>query len=187
LKIELELNKKYRQGLEELKQEIEQDTPGWIKARRKEYLLGEMLVCIALIRLFEEWYQEATERGADYLTKRIIKIFFRYEQWKKRFYKLIMEYKFTILRKPGKNRITSYMIDRARDYPISDIIKVNKKYFALCPEHDDHRPSMDCRNNFCYCYVCGFRSDSLGLYMKIHNVDFATAVKFLSKGGYDDK
>ena len=35
--IELELNKEYKNGLKELRQEIEKESPGWIKERRKEY------------------------------------------------------------------------------------------------------------------------------------------------------
>ena len=179
--IEMELNKKYQKRLKELKEEIEQESPGWIKERRKEYLLPEMLKCLIFLATFQEWYQEATERNVDYLTKKVIQVFAKYEHWKKRLHKLFMEYKFTILRKPGNNRITSDMIGRAKEYPIKNIIKVNKGGFALCAEHDDHRPSMDCRNNFCYCYVCGFNGGIIDLYMKLHNVDFTTAVEFLCR------
>jgi len=41
--IELELSKKYRKELKELKEEIEEESPGWMKERRKEYLIKEML------------------------------------------------------------------------------------------------------------------------------------------------
>ena len=180
-KIESELNKKYHAGLKELKEKIEEESPGWIKERRKEYLLPEMLKCLIFLAPFQEWYQDATERNVDYLTKRVIQIFAKYEHWKKRLHKLFMEYKFTILRKPDDNRITSAMIERAKENPIGDIVEVNKQGFALCPGHDDHRPSMDCRNNFCYCYVCGWTGSVLDLYMKLHNIDFATAVEFLCK------
>ena len=179
--IELALNKKYKEGLKELKKEIEQESPGWTKERRKEYLLQEMLKCLIFLTPIYEWYEDATERNVDYLTKKVIQVFARYEYWKKKLHKFFMEYKFTMLREPGNNKITSDMIERAKEYPIENIVKVNKKGFALCPEHDDHRPSMDCRNNFCYCYACGWTGSVLDLYMKLHNTDFATAVEFLCK------
>ena len=179
--IELELNKKYKKGLEELREEIEEESPGWIKERRKEYLLPEMLKCLIFLAPFQEWYKDATERNVDYLTKKVIQVFAKYEHWEKRLHKLFMEYKFTILRKPGDNRITLDMIERAKEYPIEDIIEVNRNHFALCPEHDDHHPSMDCKKNFCYCYTCGWTGSVLDLYMKLHKVNFVTAVEYLCK------
>lgn len=178
--IELELSKKYRKELKELKEEIEEESPGWMKERRKEYLIKEMLRCLFFLTPFRKWYEEATERNADYLTKRIIQIFASYDYWKKRMYKLSMEYKFTILRKTNRSEITPDMIEKAREYPIQEIVEINRSGFSLCPGHDDHHPSMDCRNNFCFCYVCGWCGDSIALYMKKNNVDFVMAVKFLS-------
>ena len=179
--METELNKKYREGLKELKEEIQQESPCWIKDRRRIYLVDEIIKCLVFLIPFSEWYRDATDRNVDYLTKRIIQIFLKYEYWKKRLYKFSMEYKFTILKEPGSNKITPDMIERAKEYPIEDIIEVSKSGFALCLEHDDHRPSMDCRNNFCYCYACGWTGSVLDLYMKIHDTNFATAVEFLCK------
>jgi len=178
--MELELNKKYREGLKELKEEIQEESPCWIKDRRRIYLVNEIIKCLVFLIPFSEWYRDATDRNVDYLTKRIIQIFLKYEYWKKRLHKFSMEYKFTILRKVNGNKITPDMIERAREYPIKDIIEVKKNGFSLCPGHDDHHPSMDCRNNFCFCYVCGWSGDSISLYMKKHNTDFTTAVEFLA-------
>ena len=182
--IELELKKKYRKELEELEKEIKQESPDWMKERRREYLLQEILMCFFLLMPFYWWYRDATERNVDYLTKRIIQIFFRYEYWKKRLYKLSMEYKFTILRKFDKfdkNKITPVMIERAKEYPIEDIIQVNKNAFALCPFHEDRHPSLHCKHNFFHCFSCGVSGDVISLYMKQHNVDFVPAIKFLSR------
>ncbi len=180
--MELELNKQYKEGLKELKEEIQKESPHWIKDRRRIYLVDEIIKCLVFLIPFSEWYRDATNRNVDYLTKRIFLIFFRYEYWKKRLHKFCMEYKFTILRKPNENqsKVTPIMIERAKEYPIEDIVEVNRSGFSLCLEHDDHHPSMDCRNNFCHCYVCGWSGDSISLYMKKHNVNFATAVEFLS-------
>ena len=177
--IELKLNKGYKKGLKGLRQEIEKESPGWIKERRKEYLLGKIFECLVFIKPFEAWYGEATERGADYLTKRIIKIFSKYEKWKERLHKIIMEYKFTILRNPGDNKITPAMIERANEYPIEKVVKVNKNYFALCIFHQDKHPSMYCKRNFFHCFSCGASGSVIDLYMKLHNIDFSAAVEFL--------
>ena len=182
--IEIELKRKYREGLEELEKDIKQESLNWIRERRKIYLREEMIECLVHLMPFEEYYDEATERNVDYLTKRIIGIFAKYEYWKKRLHKLSMEYKFTILRKSSKfnrNRITPTIIERAKEYPIEDIIQVNKNAFALCPFHEDRHPSLHCKHNFFHCFSCGVSGDVISLYMKQHNVDFVPAIKFLSR------
>ena len=182
MNIELELNKKYHKGLEELKKELEEEYPGWIKERRKEYLLPEMIKCLIFLAPFQEWYKDATERNVDYLTKRIVQIFAKYEYWKKRLHKLFMEYKFTILREPSDSKITSTMIERAKEYSIKDIIEVNKSGFALCPFHEDKKhPNFYVKNNWGYCFACGWSGDCIKFVMDRDKIGFKQAVEFLCK------
>ena len=76
--------------------------------------------------------------------------------------------------------VTDAEIERARQYPIENLIE-SKRGMARCisGSHDDRNPSMDVRNNFAYCYACGFRADAIEVYQKIHGVKFPEAVKSL--------
>lgn len=76
--------------------------------------------------------------------------------------------------------ITDEMIQTAREYPITDLIEVNQRGFAVCPFHDDHNPSAFCKNNYLYCFACNTQADTIKLYMHLNNCDFKTAVKELN-------
>lgn len=79
------------------------------------------------------------------------------------------------------NGVTDVDIEHAKSFPISDIIEVNSKGFALCvsPDHTEKTPSMYCKKNFAYCYGCGFRADTIALYMQVNGVTFVQAVNSL--------
>lgn len=83
------------------------------------------------------------------------------------------------MRTTTRGNITEEMIERAREYPISELAG-GSKYWAQCPFHNDKHPSMYLKNNFYYCFVCGETGDTIDLVMKTHNVDFKTAVKLLN-------
>lgn len=76
--------------------------------------------------------------------------------------------------------ITSETIERAREFPIKELIHVNERNMALCIDHGDKNPSMNCKNNFAYCHSCGFHADAIGIYMKLNNCSFKEAVNKLS-------
>jgi hypothetical protein len=98
--------------------------------------------------------------------------------------KLIREFEYALsILLPKKNQhkgVTDAEIERARIYPISDLIEV-KRNLAQCVSgtHQDKNPSMDCRNNFAYCYSCKWSGDSISVYQKIHGASFVDAVKAL--------
>lgn len=79
------------------------------------------------------------------------------------------------------SQITQNDIERARQFPLESLILNirNNKANCISGTHEDKHPSMDVRNNYVYCYSCGFRGDAITVYRKIHNVDFVTAVKSL--------
>ena len=87
-------------------------------------------------------------------------------------------------RYPGHTgQVTDLMIERARAYPIARLIKVKRGNRTNCisPDHDDKNPSMDIRNNFCYCYACGFQADSIKTYQVLHHCTFPEAVRALNQ------
>jgi hypothetical protein len=94
----------------------------------------------------------------------------------KQLYLLGSEVKIVMGKKEG---LSPEMIAKAREYPITELVKVTRG-MALCPFHGDKRPSMDVRKNFYHCYSCGESGDSIDLAMKIKNLTFTQAVTFLS-------
>ena len=78
-----------------------------------------------------------------------------------------------------EGKITDQMIQKAKEYPIINLIE-NRKGMALCPFHDDKRPSLNLKNNFAYCHSCGYTADTIKLYQDLNNCSFSESVKYLS-------
>lgn len=83
------------------------------------------------------------------------------------------------LEKVLNSDITNESIERAREFPIKNLIKIERD-MALCIDHEDKNPSMNCKNNFVYCHSCGYHADAIGVYMKLNNCNFKEAVNKLS-------
>ena len=98
--------------------------------------------------------------------------------------KIIGDYEKRIrLLKPVKsnNGITDEMIQRAKQYPISELLTTPiRGNVTNCIAHEDKNPSMNIKNNWAFCYACGFRGDSISVFMRLNSVDFKTAVKNLN-------
>lgn len=78
---------------------------------------------------------------------------------------------------PGKDgEITDEMILRAKEYPIEQILKLERNGRAKCVFHSGEDGNMDIRKNYAYCYVCGKSSDSIGVYMAFYDCNFRQAV-----------
>lgn len=77
--------------------------------------------------------------------------------------------------------ITDEMIERANEFPIEEVVEVDKSHYALCVAHDDTNPSMWCKNNFAHCFSCGYTSSVIGVYMKVNNCSFMEAVRKLNR------
>jgi len=80
-----------------------------------------------------------------------------------------------MLERKINSRINDEMVERARNYPIADLIK-SKKNWAICPFHDDKHPSLYLKNNFYYCFSCGASGSTIDLCMRLDNIDFVSAV-----------
>lgn len=78
--------------------------------------------------------------------------------------------------------ITDLMIERAREYPIAKLVEVGRGQRIRCinPGHEDRRPSMDIRNNFAYCYACGWTGDAIRVFMTLKGCTFPEAVRALN-------
>lgn len=66
--------------------------------------------------------------------------------------------------------------------------KAGKNFKALCPFHDDHKPSMVVNpdQNFAWCFSCQNGGDIFSFVQKIEGVDFPQSVKIVGEiGGID--
>jgi len=77
--------------------------------------------------------------------------------------------------------IDSSLIERARNYPLENLLEINRAGYAKCvsPDHDDKNPSMYCKNNYAYCFSCGFVGDTIKVLMSKEHITFPEAVRKL--------
>lgn len=102
------------------------------------------------------------------------------------------EEEITVLRdrisKPVRNPIRSDdRLVRAKEYPIKDLIKLNRDGFAACVYHSEKSASMRVyKDNHAFSYCCNRRSDAIDIYCVLNGLDvkrsddFKQAVTFLS-------
>jgi hypothetical protein len=81
----------------------------------------------------------------------------------------------------SKNEITNAMIQKARKYPIKDLLpNPIKRNMTDCIAHNDKNPSMRIKDNRAKCFSCGFKGDVIEVYMRLNSVGFKTAVRNLN-------
>ena len=77
-----------------------------------------------------------------------------------------------------QGEITDVMIERAKEYPMSQLIAITND-MAYCINHAESDRSMNCKDNYAYCHVCGWKGDVIDVKMKLDNLSFTDAVKSL--------
>jgi len=76
------------------------------------------------------------------------------------------------------NRLQSLspeQIERARNYPLKDLLHTNKS-ITKCPFHDDRTASLNIKNNFYHCHGCNVSGDTIDFLMKLDGLTFKEAV-----------
>ncbi|MBT7349643.1 hypothetical protein HN803_02510 [candidate division WWE3 bacterium] len=145
----------------------------WASERRKVYLRSTITV-------IEAQRQELIGflAGSTSLERGVISKYINYAK------EIIEVYEKRIwLLKPTKinHGITDEMIMKAKQSPISELLTMPvRRNLTNCIAHDDKNPSMNIKGNFAYCYACGFRGDSISVYMRMNDADFKTAVENLN-------
>ncbi len=82
--------------------------------------------------------------------------------------------------KDGGDSLTHADVERAKEYPIRELIPV-KANKALCVWHDDHHPSMHIyKDNRAHCFSCSQGGDSIAVAMQMQGLGFKDAVKWLN-------
>lgn len=74
--------------------------------------------------------------------------------------------------------INQDMIDKARAFPIRDLIKAERDMVS-CPLHQDRKPSASIKTGILHCFSCGENLDSIGYVMQTEGLDFVSAVRRL--------
>ena len=80
------------------------------------------------------------------------------------------------------NRLQSLppeQIERAKNYPIKDLLNTNKS-ITNCPFHDDRTASLNIKNNFYHCHGCNISGDTIDFLMKRDGLTFKEAVMKLT-------
>lgn len=84
------------------------------------------------------------------------------------------------------NRITSDMVERAKDVPIirlaefANIKPSRGKWTACCPLHNEKTPSFHCYpGNTFYCFGCHSGGDSIAFVQKMYDMPFPDAVRYI--------
>lgn len=80
----------------------------------------------------------------------------------------------------GNNiKLQESKIPLAKERKFSEFIDV-KKNMAICPFHADKNPSFSVKNNFGYCFGCGWRGDIIDFIVKFKSFSFKEAINFLT-------
>lgn len=170
-----EVRKQEKEFIEEIKRENGE----FIRSARLEYLNRQIEAITKRINEIEEEEGKAEKDDLPFWLRKTLLEIKGYERLKKKrmglnFERHLVEQKITL-----KDEITPEMIKKAQQFPFEQLIPVNRKFFALCPFHKEKRPSFYIRNNFGYCFGCGWYGDTIKFLMDSKNMTFKEAVKAL--------
>ncbi len=147
----------------------------WALERRKSFLVCEIVLHTEAINNLL-----SSLAGKNSLTRELV------FTWMKDHNEVIKELEkeiscLTPFNNNSKEKITNDMILRAREYPIKNLLSNPvKNNMTNCISHSDKTPSMSIKNNRAYCFSCGFKGDSIAIYMRLNGAEFKTAVKNLN-------
>jgi hypothetical protein len=82
-------------------------------------------------------------------------------------------------KKETLDKITEVMIERAKQFPFQNLIEI-KRNFTTCPFHSDRKPSFYIKNNWGYCFGCGWHGDTIKFLMEKEGLTFREAIKYLT-------
>ncbi len=80
---------------------------------------------------------------------------------------------------PPKDKITDEDIKIAKNRNISDFIEVSRGKQIKCIFHNDNNPSLGITRNMFHCFSCGVGGDTISFVMKLKNLKFIEAVRFI--------
>ncbi len=79
----------------------------------------------------------------------------------------------------SKDAVTDADIERARQFPIRQLVKTRGNN-TLCLWHNDRHPSMHLyKDNHAYCFVCSKYANAIDFAMQMNSMQFIPAVQWL--------
>lgn len=82
----------------------------------------------------------------------------------------------------SKDKLSEEDIDRARNYPIEELLtEPPKRGFIHCPFHQEKTPSCRVFSDHIHCYGCGKHLNAIGYLMEKQGMNFIDSVKYLCK------
>ena len=168
-----------REGIFWSANEIRRVISRWDKNAQIDYFQQKTQVLSDEIVRIHKGYANMIRKDTNILTK---KVFLLMSGLKKReilLKGLMMNLRLLKFDGGARSGLTPEMIAVARDYPIGELVEVNRS-FALCPFHNDKRhPNLYIKNNWGYCFACGWSGDSIKFIMNRNKLNFVEAVKKL--------
>lgn len=156
----------------------------WGIERRREYVSGRLLALKDYLDIIYRKYADFIRDDLEAIEKRMyFWIAIGGYDILEEIEKLSREAKSldALLRRSDKtDEISEADIERARAYPIANLMEVNRHGYAICPFHDDKKPSFWTRKGYGYCFSCGTQCDSIGYLMRVKGFTFVDAVKRLN-------
>lgn len=75
-------------------------------------------------------------------------------------------------------------VEEAKKVPVTDLLDFNTRGKAICIWHNDTNPSLHLykEQNRVWCFSCNQGGDSIEIVKQKYNLDFISAVKFLTHG-----
>lgn len=98
-----------------------------------------------------------------------------YEEWKR----VLKAYSY---KSDSTKLINDMDVVKAKEFPITDMVKFNSQKFAKCIFHNDNTPSMKYypSTNTVHCFSCGKTGDSIQVAQTLFSENFINAVKRLT-------
>ena len=146
------------------------DVPlSWAISRRVEYL-NQVLAASGdeielLMRLQEKCLNDAERLLVSHGLEDVFKEYRRIERQIK-----------TLKYEEPKAGITNDMIERARSYPMAELMGVQRKGNVSCPLHDDKHPSASIKNNRLHCFSCNKTWNPLDYVIEREGLSFQEAI-----------
>ena len=83
-----------------------------------------------------------------------------------------------------RETVTEEMKQQALDYPIERLLDFNSRNQTLAWCHNDKNPSLHLNKskNRCFCNPCGKVFNAIDVAMKVFNLNFFDAIRYLCKG-----
>ena len=154
----------------------------YMKKKLKECKLGiKKLVDLRSFGLLElskmpfEMQSKIQKWLFDYVDKKINRLKGNIEYYTK-FVKLT-----TVVKSKSKNGVNHDQIYKANNVPIPDFYDIKPGKPIRCPFHDDKTASMHyfLKNNKVHCFGCDTNYSAINLIMKLKNIAFVDAVRYL--------